>query len=104
MSIAHAAIYIATGEEWEYGYHYDENINDVKEYIHIPLWTIVDAVEFTRSTESSKYITIRLDAGVAGIGVGSYSARSVQRRFPGLDSNNSTFDFEICFPPSPGWQ
>jgi hypothetical protein len=104
MNIAHAAIYIATGEEWEYGYHYDEGINDVKEYIHIPLWTIVDAVEFARNTDSPKYITIRLDAGLAGIGVGSYAATSVQRRFPGLDSNNSTFDFEKNFPPTPGWQ
>jgi hypothetical protein len=104
MNTAHAAVYIATGEEWEYGYHYDPGINDTKEYIHIPLWTIVDAVEYSSNIDSPKYITIRLDAGLAGIGMGKYSASSVQRRFPGLDSNNSTFDFEIIFPPSPGWQ
>ncbi len=109
MNLSHAAVYIATGEEWEYVYHYDEGINDMKEYIHIPLETIVDAVEYASSTESMqyKYITIRLDAGLAGIGMGKYSAQSVQRRalgsVLGLDSNNSTFDFEIASPPSPGW-
>ncbi len=103
MNLSHAAVYIATGEEWEYGYHYDENINDIKEYIHIPLWTIVDGVEYASNTDSQKYITIRMDAGLAGIGMGKYSAQSVQRRLLGLDSDNSTFDFEIVFPPSPGW-
>jgi hypothetical protein len=102
MNLAHCAIYIATGEEWEYGMHFDGY--DMKEYIHIPLWTIVDGVEYASNTDATRYMTLRIDAGLAGIGMGKYSATSVQRRFPGLDSNNSTFDFENIRPPSPGWQ
>ena len=103
MNLSHSAVYIATGEEWSFEMHFDENINDMKEYIHIPLWTIVDAVEYASNTDATKYITIRIDAGLAGIGMTKYSARSVQRWFPGFDSNNSTFDFEIVFPPTPGY-
>ncbi len=102
MNLSHCAIYLATGEEWSYGMHFDGN--NMKEYIHIPLWTIVDGVEYASSTDATRYMTIRVDAGLAGIGMGKYSATSVQRRFPGLDSNNSTFDFENTRPPSPGWQ
>ncbi len=102
MNLAHCAIYLATGEEWSYGMHFDGN--DMKEYIHIPLYTIVDGVEYASNTDATRYMTIRVDAGLAGIGMSKYSATSVQRRFPGLDSNNSTFDFENTQPPSPGWQ
>jgi hypothetical protein len=102
MNLGHCAIYIATGEEWEYGMHFDGY--SMKEYVHIPLWTIVDGVEYASSTDATRYMTLRVDAGLAGIGMGKYSATSVERRFPGLDSNNSTFDFENTRPPTPGWQ
>jgi hypothetical protein len=102
MNLAHCAIYIATGEEWRYGMHFDGNY--MKEYVEIPLWTIIDGVEYASNTDATRYMTLRIDAGLAGVGMGKYSATSVQRRFPGLDSNNSTFDFENIRPPSPGWQ
>ena len=104
MNLTHTAVYIATGKEWEYGYHYDYNSGDMKEYIHIPLWTIVDAVEYSSNSDVPKYITYRIDAGLAGTGIAKYSATSIQRWFPGLDSNNSTFDFGIVYPPTPGYQ
>ncbi len=102
MNLSHSAVYIATGEEWSFGMHFDGT--SMKEYIHIPLWTIVDAVEYANNADVTKYITYRIDAGLAGNGMSKYSARSVQRRLPGLDSNNSTFDFHIVFPPTPGYE
>ncbi len=102
LNLAHTSIWIATGEEWEFAMHFDGS--KMKEYIHIPLWTIMDAVEYSSNPESPRYMTVRLDAGFAGIGMTKYSARSVQRRFPGLDSNNSTFDFVIEDTPTPGYQ
>jgi hypothetical protein len=103
MNLAHTAILIATGEEWEYVEHFSPDIGEMKEYIHVPLHTVIDGVEYASNTDAFRYMTIRIDAGLAGLGMGKYSATSVQRRFPGLDSNNSTFDFENTRPPSPGW-
>ena len=104
FNVGHTGIFFATGEEWEYVEHYDPGINKVKEYIHVPLSTIVDGIEYSANTTViTRYLTIRVDAGLAGNGMAKYSATSVQRRFPGLDSNNSTFDFENTQPPSPGW-
>jgi hypothetical protein len=104
MNLGHTGVFIATGEEWEYVGHFDPGIGDMKEYIHVPLHTIVDGIEYSSNTTvTTRYLTIRVDAGLAGNGMAKYSATSVQRRFPGLDSNNSTFDFENTNPPSPGW-
>ncbi len=105
FNVGHTGIFFATGEEWEYVEHYDPGIDKMKEYIHVPLSTIVDGIEYSSNTTViTRYLTIRVDAGLAGNGMAKYSATSVQRRFPGLDSNNSTFDFENTQPPSPGQQ
>jgi len=104
MNLGHAAIYLSDGEGWEYGYHFDENLDRMKEYVHIPLESIVDGVEYASNPDVTRHMTIRIDAGLAGNGIGKYSARSTQRRFPGLDSNNSSFDFETSYPPTPGYQ
>ncbi len=105
FNVGHTGIFFATGEEWEYVEHYDPNMNKMKEYIHVPLSTIVDGIEYSSNTTViTRYLTIRVDAGLAGNGMAKYSGQSVQRRFPGLDSNNSVFDFEIIGPPTPGWQ
>ncbi|MCK4539211.1 MAG: DUF4876 domain-containing protein [Candidatus Krumholzibacteria bacterium] len=102
LNLSHTSVWIATGEEWEFGVHFDGN--NMKEYIHIPLETILDGVEYASNTDITRYMTVRIDAGLAGLGMTKYSARSVQRRFPGLDSNNSTFDFIINEIPTPGYQ
>jgi hypothetical protein len=105
FNVGHTGLFLATGEEWEYVEHYDPGINDMKEYIHGPLNTVVDGIEYSSNTTvTTRYLTIRVDAGLAGNGMPKYSGQSVQRRFPGLDSNNSVFDFEIIGPPTPGWQ
>jgi hypothetical protein len=105
FNVGHTGIFFATGAEWEYVEHYDANMDQMKEYIHVPLSTIVDGIEYSSNTTvTTRYLTIRVDAGLAGNGMAKYSGQSVQRRFPGLDSNNSIFDFEIIGPPTPGWQ
>ena len=101
-NLSHAAVWLATGEEFEFEEHWDGD--KYQEYCHIPLWTIVDGVEYSSNPDSEKYLTIRIDAGLGGVGMAKYSAMSIERRFPGLDSNNSTFDFEIVYPPTPGYQ
>lgn len=102
MNLAHTAVLLSDGTDWEFGMHFDGN--SMKEYVHIPLVTIVDGIEYSANPDSERYLTIRVDAGLAGVGMAKYSGSSVQRRFPGLDSNNSSFDFEIIQPPSPGYQ
>ena len=104
MNLAHTAVLLSDGTDWEYGMHFEPSVNDFKEYVHIPLTTILDGVEYSSNPDSDRYLTIRVDAGFAGVGMARYSGRSVQRRFPGLDSNNSSFDFEIIEPPTPGYQ
>jgi hypothetical protein len=103
MNLAHSAVLLSDGTDWEFGMHFEPSVNDFKEYVHIPLETILDGVEYSSNPDSDRYLTIRVDAGLAGVGMARYSGRSVQRRFPGLDSNNSSFDFEILEPPSPGY-
>ncbi|MCK4349580.1 MAG: DUF4876 domain-containing protein [Candidatus Krumholzibacteria bacterium] len=102
INIAHVAIWLATGEGYYFDFHFDGN--NMKEYINVPLETIVDAVEYSSNPDSPKYVTIRIDAGLGGNGMTRYSARSIERRYPGLDSNNSTFDFVIVDTPTPGYQ
>ena len=75
----------------------------LREYVHIPLWTIIDGVEYASNPDVERYLTMRIDTGLAGIGMARYSGRSVQRRFPGLDSNNSSFDFVMTDRPTPGY-
>ena len=102
FNLSHAALWLATGEEYTFDYHWD-GYND-QLYCHVPLWTIIDGVEYSSNPDSEKYLTIRIDAGLGGNGMVKYSAQSIERRFPGLDSNNSTFDFEIVPTPTPGYQ
>jgi hypothetical protein len=100
-NLFHAALWLATGEEYVFEYHWDGNKDQL--YCHVPLWTIIDGVEYSGNPDSEKYMTIRVDAGLGGNGMAKYSGLSIERRFPGLDSNNSTFDFEII-SPTPGYQ
>ena len=65
---------------------------------------VIDGVEWSPNPDLSKKLTLRVDAGYAGIGIAKYSGYSTERREPGLDSNNSTFDFRNIYPATPGWQ
>ncbi|MBD3179906.1 MAG: DUF4876 domain-containing protein, partial [Candidatus Latescibacteria bacterium] len=100
MNLGHESVFLATGEE----YSFHEHINDygTQVYGHVPLETIIDAVEYASNPDASRYMTERLDASLAP-GAPKYGARSIERRFPGLDSNNSAFDFIVTDKPTPGY-
>ena len=42
-------------------------------------------------------------AGFAGLGNSKYSGQSTERRELGLDTNDSTFDFELSARPTVGY-
>ena len=96
------AIVLATGEEYWYETYTSSGYEKIR--IAIPLYTVLDGVEYANTQKSTKQLTVRVDEGAAGLGNTKYSAQSVERITPGLDSNNSTNDFRIVGPPSPGYQ
>lgn len=98
INLAHNAVVIATGEEYWY-----EETDTGSLYVIIPIYTIIDGVEYASSYSSTKELTIRVDAGFAGVGISKYSSQSAERKELGLDTNDSTFDFGIANPPTPGW-
>jgi hypothetical protein len=104
MSLAHSPVWIATGEEYAYQEHcYMSGTSTMcTTYMHIPLRTIIDGVEYSGDPSSTRYSPPMMDAGFGGIGLTRYSGRSIERKVPGLDSNNSTFDFENV-TPTPGY-
>ncbi|MGD9898713.1 MAG: DUF4876 domain-containing protein [Calditrichaceae bacterium] len=101
INVSHNAVILTDGSDWYYGDSYE---NSDKQYIHIPISTVIDAVEYSSSDESTKEVTTRLDAGFAGIGTLKYSGKSTERRLPGFDTNNSTLDFVLNNTPTPGYQ
>jgi hypothetical protein len=97
INLSHNAVVIATGEE--YGFEtYDNGTR-----LTLPLYTVIDGVEYGSSADVTKELTARVDAGWAGIGNSKYSAQSVERREIGVDTNNSIFDFVLTKPSTPGW-
>ena len=105
MSLVHTAVWLATTEKYTFKEHcYLDASGGITctTYIEMPLATILDAVEYSSNISSPRYITTRLDAGYGGIGMVRYGGKSIERKVPGLDSNNSTFDFEIV-TPTPGY-
>lgn len=75
-----------------------------RNYMHIPITYIIDAIEYSVNNDSKKRLTSRLDAGFGGIGLAKYSGKSIERRMPGFDTNNSSLDFVINNQPTPGYQ
>jgi hypothetical protein len=98
INLTHNAVVIATGEEYAC-VEYEPG----KFHVHIPIETIIDGVEYAATASSTKELTARVDAGFAGIGCARYSGRSVERREPGLDTNNSTVDFLLTLRATPGY-
>jgi len=94
ISLGRNAAVIATGEEFTI----DEN-----NYMYLPINTVIDGVEWDPNPTHYKTLTVRVDAGYAGIGVVKYSGMSTERREPGLDTNNSTFDFVTIPHATPGF-
>jgi hypothetical protein len=104
-NLAHCALWLATGESFEWATHcYMSGQSQIcSEYMHIPNSTILDAVEYSANPASQRYMSIHLDAMPGGNGIARYSGYSIERKVPGLDTNNSSFDFENIFPPTPGY-
>jgi len=100
-NLGHGAIWLSTGEGIYFEAHWDGT--KMQDYVHVPLVSIVDGVEYDNEPGGIKYLTIRVDAGRGGTGNSKYTGCSIERRYPGLDSNNSTFDFEITLA-TPGYQ
>jgi len=99
LNLAHTGVFIATGEEYTFIEH------DGSSFVQVPLRTILDAVEYSATQGSTfrRYLTLRIDAGLGGNGMARYSGQSIERKVPGFDSNNSSFDFEIAGTPTPGY-
>ncbi len=100
INVVHNAIILADGSDYYNGEVSDHDY----QYIHIPLSTVLDAVEYSRNPEKQKEITLRVDAGFAGVGIGKYTGKSTERRQAGFDTNNSSLDFVNLDTPTPGWQ
>ncbi len=103
MSLGHTAILLATGEEYTFAEY--TTSSGVSPFIQVPLRTVLDAVEVANNQSPTfrRYWTLRIDAGLGGNGMPKYGGQSIERKVPGFDSNNSSFDFEIVGSPTPGY-
>ncbi len=100
INVVHNAVILANGS----GYYNGEVSDYGYQYIHIPIKNVVDAVEYSLNPEKQKEITLRVDAGFAGVGIGKYTGKSTERREAGFDTNNSSLDFVNLNATTPGWQ
>ena len=69
----------------------------------IEISSIIDAVQYTSRSDLIKTIDERIDRGVAPY-PSRYSGKSIQRKEPGMDTNDGSLDFEILPSPTPGRQ
>lgn len=91
ISLTSDQIIIATGEDVNYqdGIDFD---------------TVIDGVEYQNSPEQLKTLDPRIDRGFTGVGLIRYSGMSMERKYAGMDINNSTVDFRIIPHPTPGYE
>ncbi len=99
INLSHDGIVIATGTEYSYEEGSYGSLN-----VLLPLRTVIDGVEYASNPATTKHLTLRVDAGFAGIGSVRYDARSTERIAAGLDTDNSTNDFLLTTRPTPGSQ
>lgn len=98
INVSHGAVVLGSGVEYSF-LEYGEG----KFMALIPIATVVDGIEYASTTEATKELTYRVDAGFAGLGNSKYSGQSTERRELGLDTNDSTFDFVLTSPPTVGY-
>jgi hypothetical protein len=94
INLGHNGVVLATGEEWTI---------DADDDVRIPIKNVIDGVEYSSNPSAAKQMTVRIDAGYAGVGMLRYSGASTERRELGLDTNDSTFDFLNLVHPTPGF-
>lgn len=90
ISLSSDVIVVATGEDsvWSDG---------------IDISTIIDGVEYQSSATSLQTLDDRVDRGWV-MSPSKYGGKSMQRREPGVDTNDGTLDWEIIPAPTPGYQ
>lgn len=69
----------------------------------IDISTIIDGVEYQTSATSRKTLDPRVDRSWVK-SPPTYSGKSIQRREPGVDTNDGQLDWEILPSPTPGYQ
>jgi hypothetical protein len=69
----------------------------------IDIGTIIDAVQYRSNLNLPKTIDDRLDKGMVQ-SPPRYSGKSMQRKEPGMDSNDGYLDWDILSTPTPGRQ
>ncbi len=102
INLVHNAVVFTTGEEFAYE-SYINSAGYERIRIILPLYTVIDGVEYAPNSDRTKELTMRVDAGFAGLGCTKYSGQSTERREIGFDVNNSTFDFILIPSPTPGY-
>ncbi len=91
ISLTSDEIIIATGE--------DTNYQD-----GIDLDTVIDGVEYQSSPTRRKTLNPLIDRGFTGVGLVKYSGMSMERKYAGLDTDDSRVDFHIIPHPTPGYE
>lgn len=69
----------------------------------VDISTILDAVQYRGNVTLPKYLDDRLDRGIIQAPP-RYSGKSIQRKEPGMDTNDGSTDWEILTAPTPGKQ
>ncbi len=69
----------------------------------IDISSVIDGVEYQSRVTLSKTLDNRIDRGVV-LSPPKYGGRSMQRREPGVDTNDGSLDWEIIPHPTPGYQ
>ncbi|MEI7812217.1 MAG: DUF4876 domain-containing protein [Ignavibacteria bacterium] len=69
----------------------------------INISTILDGAEYQSTVGSQKTLDTKIDKGFV-LSPTRYSCKSMQRREPGIDTNDGNMDWEIIPHPTPGYQ
>ncbi len=69
----------------------------------IDITTVIDGVEFQSKYTYLKTLDTQIDRGII-LSPPKFSGKSMQRREPGVDTNDGTLDWEITAHSTPGYQ
>jgi hypothetical protein len=69
----------------------------------VDISSVLDAVQYRGNINLPKYLDDRLDRGMVQAPA-RYSGKSIQRKEPGMDTNDGSLDWEILPSPTPGKQ
>jgi len=94
INLSHNGVVLADGSEYSF---------DPDGHMWIPIRTVIDGVEYSSNPAVAKELTVRVDAGFAGVNIAKYSGYSTELRELGLDTNDSSFDFINLAHPTPGF-